>query len=183
MVIKMFTDLQIKEDEMNAKLQRKFIWVLVITGCFSNLVGFLSNAVMFGMSLPTVVCGVCVIFVVVCGVIAIGFGKQKSASAVIVMMFVLVEFPFLLYVYGANMGVYLVLGIVALAVYFPRPYHIPAIIITILLHVSVMILSYFHPSTMEEMDRKSQMGTMICSYIIVAVASAVILCNLISQYV
>lgn len=178
----MFSNIQLKEDELNTKLQKKLLWLLVLTGCTANMVGFLSNAVMFGMSLPTIFCGVCEIAMILCGIAAIGFGKQRSATAVMVLVLTLIEFPVLFYVYGANMGVYLILGIVALAVYFPRPYHIPAIVVTMLLDVVVIALSYFHPSTMEAMTRESQFGTMLCSYLIVAAASAVILCMLIHQY-
>lgn len=178
----MFTNIRIDENELKAKLQKRLLWVLVITGCIANMIGFLSNAVMFGMSLPTIVCGVCELVVMICGVAAIGLKKQKTAATVMVLTLALIEFPFLFYVYGANMGVYLILGIVALAVYVPRPYHVAAIIVTILLDVTVIILACFYPSTMEEMSRESQLGTMLCSYIIVAVAAAVILCNLIEQY-
>lgn len=161
---------------------KKLFWVLVLTGCIANMIGFLSNAVMFGMTLPTIICGMSEVAMLICGGIGIGLKKQKSAAAIMVLLLTLIEFPFLFYVYGSNMGVYLILGIVAVAVYFPRPYHVPTIIVTILLDVSVLILSYLYPSTMEKMSLKSQVGTMLCSYVIVAVAVAVILCNLISQY-
>lgn len=178
----MFSDVQIDEDELNTKLQKKLLWILVLTGCVANMVGFLSNAVLFGMSLPTIVCGTCEIVVILCGVTGIGMGKQKVATAVMLLMFTLVEFPFLFYVYGANMGVYLVLGIVALAVYFPRPYHVLAIVVAILVDVTVILLFYFYPGSIEEMTIESQIGTMICSYVIVVTATAVMLCALIYQY-
>ena len=179
----MFTNKQIDEDEINAKLQKKLLWLLVLTGCIANMLGFLSNTVLFGMSIPTIVCGICEIVMVICAVAGICFGKPKSATVVIVLMLALIEFPFLFYVYGANMGVYLVLGIVALAVYFPRPYHIPAIILTVLVDVAVIILNYVYPSKLEEMTKESRLETMLCSYLIVAAALAVILCMLIHQYV
>ena len=60
----MFTNVQINEDELNTKLNRRLFWKLVLTGCIANTVGFLSNAILFGMTLPTIVCGVCVIMIV-----------------------------------------------------------------------------------------------------------------------
>ncbi len=178
----MYTNMQIEEDEMNTELQKKLLWVLVLTGCIANMAGFLSNVALFGMSIPTIICGICVIIMVICGVAGLGFKKQKGAAAVMILLLALIEFPFLFYVYGANMGVYLILSIVGLSVYFPRPYHVPAIIVTIFLDVSVMLLAYFHPSTVEKTNGQNGLGTMLCSYIIVAVTVAVILCNLISQY-
>lgn len=179
----MFTNVQINEDELNTKLNRRLFWKLVLTGCIANTVGFLSNAILFGMTSPTIVCGVCVIMIVLCGVVGIRFGKQRTAAALMVLMFSIFEFPFLFYVYGANMGVYLVLGIVALAIFFPRPYHVPAIVVTILIDAAVITLSVLYPNTMEEMDKASQLGTILCSYVIVAVSVASMLCNLISEYV
>lgn len=179
----MFTNVQINEDELNTKLNRRLFWKLVLTGCIANTVGFLSNAILFGMTLPTIVCGVCVIMIVLCGVVGIRFGKQRTAAALMVLMFSIFEFPFLFYVYGANMGVYLVLGIVALAIFFPRPYHVPAIVVTILIDAAVITLSVLYPNTMEKMDKASQLGTILCSYVIVAVSVASMLCNLISEYV
>lgn len=179
----MFTNTKIDENRLNAKMRKRLLWLLVFTGCTANMVGFLSNAVMFGMSLPTIVCGGCEVIVIACGVAGIGLGKQKAATMIIVMVLAWFEFPFLFYVYGASMGVYLIMGIVALAIYFPRPYEVLAIIATIILDIIIIILSYFYPSTMEEMTRESQFGTMLCSYSIVAIAAAVMLCTLIRQYV
>ena len=178
---KMFTNIQIDENELNAKLQKRLFWNLVLTGCIANMVGFLSNVILFGMTLPTIVCGVCVMMMVLCGVAGIRFGKQRTAAAVMVLILSLIEFPFLFYVYGANMGVYFVLGIVALAIFFPRPYHIAAIVITILIDIAVIIFSSLY-HTLEVMNRESQLGTMLCSYVIVAVSVASMLCNLISEY-
>ncbi len=178
----MFTNIQINEDELNTKLQKRLFWNLVLTGCIANTIGFLSNVMLFGMTPPTIVCGICVILIVLCGVAGIRFGKQRTAAAVMVLILSLIEFPFLFYVYGANMGVYLVLGIVGLTVFFPRPYHVPAIAITILINIAVIVLTWLHPNTIEEMDRGSQFGTMLCSYVIVAVSVASMLCNLISEY-
>ena len=178
----MFTNQRIDEDEINAHLQKKLLWLLVLTGCIANMIGFLSNVILFGMSLPTIVCGICEIVMITCAVAGISFGKQKSATVIMVLMLALIEFPFLFYVYGATMGVYLILGIVALAVYFPRPYHIPAIILTAVIDIIVIILNYVHPSGLEELTRESGLETMLCSYLIVATATAVILCILLHQY-
>ena len=178
----MFTELQIDEKKLNRKLQKKLIWILVITGCVANMIGFVSNAFMFGMTVPTIVCGVCELIVICCGVAGISFGRQKSVTVGMLLVLVLIEFPFLFYVYGASMGVYLILGIAALAIYFPRPYHVPAIIVTVLLDLVVIILSVVYPSKLEARTKESMLGTMICSYVIVAAALAVILCSLINQY-
>lgn len=178
----MFTEVQIDEKKLNRKLQKKLIWILVLTGCVANMIGFISNALMFGMSVPTMVCGVCELIVICCGVAGIGFGRQKSVTVCMLLVLVLIEFPFLFYVYGANMGVYLILGIAALAIYFPRPYHVPAIIVTVLLDLVVIVLSVVYPSKMEFLTKESMLGTMICSYVIVAAALAVVLCSLINQF-
>lgn len=114
----MFTNIQINEDELNTKLQKRLFWNLVLTGCTANTVGFLSNVILFGMTLPTIVCGVCVIMMALCGVAGIRFGKQRTAEAVMVSILSLIEFPFLFYVYGANMGVYCSYVIVAVSVAF-----------------------------------------------------------------
>lgn len=92
----MFKNIQIDEDELNTRLKNRLFWKLVLTGCIANTVGFLSNAVLFGMTLPTIVCGVCVIMIVLCGVVGIRFGKQRTAAVVMVLMFSQIEFPFLL---------------------------------------------------------------------------------------
>lgn len=178
----MLDDIQINEDELNINLQKRLFWKLVITGCIANAVGFLSNVIMFGMNLPTIVCGVCVLVIMLCGVAGIHYEKQKTAAAVMVLMLSLGEFPFLVYVYGANMGVYLVLGIVALAILCPRPYHIPAIVLSILIDIAVIIVSFLYPCTIGEMDKGGQIGTILCSYVIVALSVTSMLCNLISEY-
>lgn len=174
---------QIDQNEFNKKLQKKLFLILVITGCIANMIGFLSNAFLFGMSFPTIVCAICEIVIILCGIVGIGLGKQKFAETIMVLVLALFEFPFLFYVYGANMGVYLILGIVALAIYIPRPYHVPSIIGTIMLDTAVILLSYYVPCTLEKMTEVNQFATMLCSYVIVSIATAVILCMLIHQYV
>ena len=163
-------------------MQNRLFSNLVLTGCIANTLGFISNAILFGMTSPTIVCGICVVIIVICGVAGIRFGKQRTAASVMVLILSMIEFPFLFYVYGANMGVYLVLGIVALAIFLPRPYHVPAIILAIIIDVAVIILHCIYTAVIEEMDMGSQFGTIICSYVIVAVSVAFMLCTLISEY-
>ena len=173
---------QLDENELNNGLKKRLFWVLVITACIANMMGFISNGIMYGMSLPTVVCGICELIVIICGAVGINFDKQKAAAIIMVILMVMFEFPFLFYVYGATMGVYMVLGIAALAIYFPKPYHIPAIIFSILSDVAVMALHYGHPGVFGTVNDENNFGMMHCSYMIVAVAIAVILCNLVKQY-
>lgn len=179
----MFVNTKVDKDELERKLQRELLVLLVLTSCIANMVGFLSNLFLFGMSLPTIVCGVCEVVVIICGVIGIGFGRQKIATVVMVIVITMIEFPFLFYVYGANMGVYFALGIVAIAIYFPRPYHMVMLILNILVDVGVIVLSFLYPCHLETMTKESNFATMICSYVIVAVAIVVMISTLIRQYV
>ena len=69
-----------------------------------------------------------------------------------------------------------------LSIFFPRPYHVPVIAFTILLDVTVMILSVLYPNNIEDMNPIAQLGTLLWSYMIVAVSVATMLCNLIREY-
>lgn len=168
--------------ELSQKIEKDLFVLLVTTACIANMVGFLSNAFLFGMSIPTIVCGICEGIALICGVIGLVLKKRRTATILIVLIMSMFEFPFLFYVYGSGMGVYLILGIVALAVYFPKPYKIPMIIVNVLESIFVITLWNFYPIPVEPINEADLFGSVLFSYVIVAVTLAVIICRLIYQY-
>ena len=101
-------------------VREKMFRLLVITGGIANLCGFICNIFLYGMTGPSVVCGLCFLTIVLLGIIGCTGGRADLAGAGIVLIISWFEFPFLYYVYGSTILPYFVMAMVAVAVFLPR---------------------------------------------------------------
>ena len=109
-----------KRIEMEQDMSRTMYRILVITGVIANLIGTICNYLIHGTELPTLICGICLLFIVVTGVTGWITKRTSLPAVLIILMLSWFEFPYLYYCYGNTSIVYLILGIVGLAVFFPR---------------------------------------------------------------
>lgn len=97
--VSMFIKTKISKEKQSEEWQKRLFGVLVLTGCVANCLGFFINAILFGITLPTIVCGVCEIMVTIFGVIGLLANRYKIASILIILLLVMFELPFLIYIY------------------------------------------------------------------------------------
>lgn len=163
-------------------IREKMFHVLALTACIANAVGFISNGLLYGMTIPTIVCGICFIVVALFG--AGGLKTRKTDLPVIMIILIVswIEFPFLYYVYGNTTIVYMVLGIVGLAVVFPRRLLWLFYVSTVMVDIAVILIAHWNPYKADEVNPDGLLGSTICSFIIVATSVYFIIMMLIERY-
>lgn len=108
--------------------------------------------------------------------------KVQLPAVVIILILSWFEFPYLYYCYGNTAIVYLILGIVGLAVFFPRSMVIASYAFTLLEYLVIMMISFERPSRWSNMDEIGIIGTTLGSFIIVALSVFTMIFVLLKRY-
>lgn len=166
---------------LNNKTARNQFAVLAVTACIANTIGFASNAVLFGHSLPTIVCFVCAIIMVLLFLYGRKDARRHRAAAVILIIINLFEFPYLYYIYRTSTLVYMVLGIVGIIVVFHKKTRAVSAIGMIILDVIWILWCSGHAAA-EEIPVESAFGALLCSFVIVCASVSALLIQMDKQY-
>ncbi len=161
---------QEKKNSIERDMSWKMYQILVITAGIANLLGTVCNFIIHGTEIPTMLCGACFLIVIVVGSIGWNTKKTQLPAVLIILMLTWFEFPYLYYCYGNAAIVYLILGIVGLAMFFPRRMVIISYLFTLLEYLAIMSSSFARPSRWSVMDERSRMGTTFGSFLIVALS-------------
>ena len=97
-------------DLKNSDLRTKLFLVLAITGCISNIVGFIANAAMFGYTIQTLMCAVCAVIVICSSLYGFFSGRTYVATFIILLILGFFEFPMLYISYGESTMVYMLVA-------------------------------------------------------------------------
>ena len=179
---------QEKEKELwgNCDIEKDMSWnmyqILVITAVSANLIGTICNFCIHGTELPTILCGVCLLMILIIGCAGWITQKVQLPAVVIILILSWFEFPYLYYCYGNTAIVYLILGIVGLAVFFPRSMVIASYAFTLLEYLVIMMISFERPSRWSNMDEIGIIGTTLGSFIIVAFSVFTMIFVLLKRY-
>lgn len=171
-----------KKNELQQDMSWKMYQILVITAGIANLIGTACNYLIHGMEVPTAICGICFLMVICVGITGWITKKTQVPAVLIILMLSWFEFPYLYYCYGNAAIVYLILGIVGLAVFFPRSMVMISYAVTLLEYLVIMMITFERPSRWSVMDEASKIGTTFGSFIIVAISVFSVIFVLLKRY-
>ena len=171
-----------KRIELEQNMSWKMYQILTITACTANLIGTICNFCIHGMKLPTILCGICLLMIVTIGIIGWTTKSVQIPAVLIILLLVWFEFPYLYYCYGDASIVYLILGGVGLAIFFPRNVVIISFAVTLLEYLVIMLNSFERPSVWRNMDEAGKIGTTIGSFVIVGVSVFAMIFELLRRY-
>ncbi len=163
-------------------IREKMFMLLVITGGIANLCGFICNIFLYGMTGPSVVCGLCFLTIVLLGIIGCTGGRADLAGAGIVLIISWFEFPFLYYVYGSTILPYFVMAMVAVAVFLPRRHLWFYFAATLLIDSTVILVCRERVDGIVARDADSLALAILCSLAIASFSVFCILKALIERY-
>lgn len=164
------------------EMQAQLFQVMAIAACTANMFGLVLNVFLHGNVLPTQVCVVCGVVILLFSLLG-GYTKEKGWATVgILITVVWIEFPFLYAVYNSVILVYFILSIIGISIFFPQRFSIPFCIITIIWDLIVIVLTYFFPMTSFTMKPAHLLVFTLCSYLIAANAGFALLIVLIMRY-
>ena len=171
-----------KRIELEQDMSWKMYQILTITACTANLIGTICNFCIHGTKLPTILCGICLLMIVTIGIIGWTTKKVQIPAVLIILILVWFEFPYLYYCYGDASIVYLVLGVVGLAIFFPRNVVIVSFAVTLLEYLVIMMNSFERPSIWRNMEEAGKIGTTLGSFVIVGVSVFAMIFELLRSY-
>lgn len=170
------------ELEQEQNMSWKMYQILTITACIANLIGTICNFCIHGMKLPTILCAICLLMIVTIGIIGWTTKSVQIPAVLIILLLVWFEFPYLYYCYGDASIVYLILGVVGLAIFFPRNVVIISFAVTLLEYLVIMLNSFERPSVWRNMDEAGKIGTTLGSFVIVGVSVFAMIFELLRSY-
>lgn len=164
------------------EMQTQLFHVLAIAACAASVFGFFLNFALHGNALPAWVC-------LICGFIIFAFSlggmisSQKGWATVgILITVVWVEFPFLYGVYDNVILVYFILSILGITIFFPREFSIPFSVASMVWDVLIIIITPFLPIETPQIGEMPFLIFNVCSYLVVAISTFVLLNVLILNY-
>ncbi len=178
--------MEVQEKKKQMKLQQDMSWkmyrILTLTASIANLIGTISNFLLHGFETPTTICGICFLAVLITGTIGLLCHKVQAPAVIIILLAGWIEFPYLYYCYGNTTIVYLVLGVVAMAVFFPRRMVIVSFTVMLMEYLFIILYSSENPVRWRQMDEVTMFGSTIGSLLIVAISVFMIIYVLIRSY-
>lgn len=173
---------QEKKNSNEWDMSWKMYQILVITAGIANLIGTVCNYFIHGMEIPTILCGVCFLVVAVVGTAGWLTKRTQLPAVLIILALAWFEFPYLYYCYGNASIVYLILGIVGLAVFFPRRMVIISYAFTLLEYLTIMMITMERPSRFSIMDETAKAATTTGSFLIVGLSVFAVIYVLLRRY-
>ena len=160
--------------------KRRIFYVMVLTAGFANTIGFISNAVLFGFTSGTVVCGVCAAAVILAGVFGVIMDRIKACMYFILALVNLFEFPFLFIAYGLSTMVYMILGLVGIITFITTRRRFVFVGLALLFDIGAFAIRYCFPELSQSTENMK--GALICSFLIVFFAVLAIIDVIIDEY-
>lgn len=103
--------------DFNIDLKIRLFYVLAWTACIANTLGYLTNALLYGMTMATLFPFCCALIIYAASAYGIITENTKIPVIVILVICALIEFPVLYCLYGLSRLPYMMLGIVAVTLF------------------------------------------------------------------
>lgn len=144
--------------------------ILGAAGCIGNTLGFLGNVIIYGWTVPSILCAVCALVMLVVTIWGSVSRHVLRASYIIIAMVALMEFPMLYYVYKSGTIAYMVLAIVAIANFMKKKHAFIFGAIAIAEDICTILLAYYYPVHIEQVTEINALSTTLCSFIVTVIS-------------
>lgn len=71
---------KVKRIELEQNMSWKMYQILTITACTANLIGTICNFCIHGTKLPTIICGICLLMIVIIGICRMDYEKGANTG-------------------------------------------------------------------------------------------------------
>ena len=129
----------------NTDLRTKLFIVLAVIGCISNAGGFIANAVMFGFTFETAVCGASLLIVILSFIYGVMTGHTYRATIILLIVLSIIEFPILYLAYGETTIVYMLVAEVAVAIYIKSRHRVVFASVIFIVDIAALIIRHLFP--------------------------------------
>lgn len=165
-------------DFKNSDLRTKLFVVLAITGCISNIAGFIANAAIFGFTVQTLMCAVCAVIVICASLYGFFSGRTYVATFIILLILGFIEFPMLYISYGESTMVYMLVAEIGIVTFMKSGHRVIMGTAVFLVDVGAFIVRSACPQldvATESMAMDTLMSFIIAFFAILVAVAMVIL--------
>jgi len=157
--------------EKNLKL--RVLKIIAVSGTVANTIGFLANFLLYGMDIPTAVCGICACLIAMNLVFGLRSPNARLYGGIMLSLLNLVEFPMLTLAYGSVMYPYMLLGFLGLLMLSEGKERIVRGCVLAVCDVAVIVFSTLRPFIFGDKDAAGLLGSAILTFLITLLSMSV----------
>lgn len=169
--------------DIKIDLKIRLFYVLAWTACIANTLGYLTNALLYGFTPATIFPFGCALIIYAAS--AYGMVTQKTTIPVILILVIcdLLEFPVLYCLYGAYRLSYMILGIVATALFLDHVWRIAATSLLILFDSALIIWKMNNPAFFSAFASEDSAISVVVTFLIACISMVAMLSILLQQHI
>lgn len=163
-------------------LKLRLFYVLAWTACIANTLGYVTNALLYGMGIATIFPFSCAMIIYIASAYGMCTGKTRMPIFIILVICDLIEFPVLYCLYGPYRLAYMILGIVATALFHEDVWRIAITGLLILYDAIFIILKLSNPGLFAGVAAEDSLVSVMSTFLIACVSIVAMLSILLKQH-
>lgn len=163
-------------------LKVRLFYVLAWTACVANTIGYLTNALLYGITIATLFPFCCALIIYIASAYGIRTGNTKFPSLVILAICALLEFPVLYCFYGPYQLPYMLLGIVTAVLFLDGVWRIAGPCILVLFDSALIIWKLNNPDFFSAFSAKENIISVVITFLIACYSIIAMLTLLLRQH-
>ncbi len=140
--------------------------ILALAGAVGNTLGFVANDLLYGMTVPTMVCAVCDVLILLTLLLGLRSRYYRFFGILMLNMLNVLEFPLLVMTYGAVMVPYLIIGFLGTLMLTGKKSRLVHCTLLALYDVAVIVGSTIHPYIFGPQETAGLLGSAIITFLI-----------------
>lgn len=157
-------------EKADEKLEMRLFYILSWTAIIANTIGFISNALLYGLTHSTLFIFVCAVIMYSAGIIGIVLHQSRIPFFIILCVGDFIEFPILYFIYGSYYLCYIILGIVCTTIYLRKNFRIPGISILVLLDGLFVCLKTMKPELFIGIEESVEPIALVVTFLIASIS-------------
>lgn len=163
-------------------LKIRLFYVLAWTACIANTIGYVTNALLYGMSMATLFPFCCALIIYTASAYGVTTGNTKIPVYIILSICNLIEFPVLYCLYGPYRLSYMILGIVATVLFLEGKWRIVETSLLVLLDSILIIWKTTNPEFFSAFAAEESTLSVIITFLIACYSMIAMLIILLNQH-
>lgn len=168
--------------DFNIDLKIRLFYVLAWTACIANTLGYITNALLYGMTAATMFPFCCAVIIYAASTYGIITKKTKIPSIIILVICALLEFPVLFCLYGLSRLSYMMLGVVAVTLFAEGVSRIAVTSLLILFDAALIVWKMSNPEFFSAIALEDSAVSAVITFLIACYSIAVMLSILLRQH-
>lgn len=169
--------------DLKIDLKIRLFYVLAWTACIANTIGYLTNALLYGMTMAAFFPFCCALIIYAASAYGILTKHTKIPVLVILIICDLLEFPVLYCLYGAYQLSYMILGITATALFLDDAWRIAGTSLLILLDSVLIVWKINNPEFFSPFAAQQNTISVVITFLIACISIAAMLSILLKQHI